>query len=52
MTAAALANLAQLNAEVADYLEALSPAAARALRDASRFAACAAKLEDRAERAA
>jgi hypothetical protein len=52
MTAAALARLAQLNAEAADYLESTSPAGAQALRDAARFAACAAKLETKAERAA
>jgi hypothetical protein len=51
MTAAALANLAQLNAAAADYLKAVSPAAAQVLRDASRLAACTANIESVAERA-
>ena len=51
MTAAALAHLAQLNHEAADYLRAVSPSVARVLDDAARMAACAARLEERAEAA-
>jgi hypothetical protein len=52
MTSARLLHIAQLNAEAADYLRTTCPAAARVLDDAARLAACAAKLEDKAERAA
>jgi hypothetical protein len=45
MTAAALA---QLDHEAADYLRAVSPSVGQVLDDASRMAACAARLEQRA----
>jgi hypothetical protein len=49
MTADGFTKLAILNAEAADFLQPISPAAARVLRNASGLAAAAAKLESAAD---
>jgi hypothetical protein len=54
MTAAALTHLTHLatvSAEAADYPRAVAPSVAGIVEDASRAAACAARLEARAEAA-